>query len=152
MLIWFGALAVAGVNACSERTSAPVSNAHVWNFFSDGQEARLAYGRPNSDEVGLMLTCAPHSGAVTLSDETEPGRSTLTLVSGRVRSEIPGAATPDPMTGGLLIEAHAPVREPTLQAFAHGERLAVVHERGQVLMPVTRRDRSAVDRFFAACA
>ena len=32
-----------------------------WNFVFDGAEAKLAYGRPNSDEVGLMMTCAPQN-------------------------------------------------------------------------------------------
>jgi hypothetical protein len=145
-------LGLAVLSGCNTRPAEPVSSAYVWNFFFDGDEARLAYGRPNSDEVGLMMTCVPHSGALALSDVAEPGRKVLTLVSGPARSDLAGASEPDPLTGGELIEAAATIGDPAIAGFARSGRLTVVHEDRRIAMPTSAADRTAVDRFFAACA
>jgi hypothetical protein len=151
-LVYLGILGLAAVNACALRSSRPESVRPVWNFSFDGQEAKLAYGPPNSDEVGLMLTCAPHAGAVLLSDEVEPGRSTLTLIAGDKRADLRGAVAPDPASGSLLIEAAASLAEPALSAFRDTGRLSVVHHGRRIPMPASSGERLAVGRFFAECA
>jgi hypothetical protein len=144
-LLLFGA-----ASSCMQRITAAQSFA--WNFIFDGDQAKLAYGRPNSDEVGLMLTCKPNSGAITLAGDVTAENPKFTLVSGNTTRSFTGPAGPDPMTGGTWMEASASVQDAALASFAKTGKLTLVRDTGTLKMAATGADRHMVDRFFATCA
>jgi hypothetical protein len=149
-LVFGATLAVsAALSSCAPRPAAP--DAMSWNYFDDGEEAKLAYGEPNSDAVGLMLTCKPHSRAIVVSGET-PGRTRLTLVSGRDRTILSGPAEDDPMTGSPWIEAQTPIDRGAIAGFARTGRLDVEGGGRTTSFGASGQDRAAVDRFFRTCA
>ncbi len=146
---WIAALA--GPSACALRPMS-ASEPMGWNYFFDGQEAKLAWGMPNSDAVGLMLTCAPHSRSVLVSGDAEPGQPHLILASDRTVSRLSGGAQADPLSGSTLVEARTGLGDPALAAFARSGHLTQRAGLHAAAMNATPKDRDAVSRFFQACA
>lgn len=150
-LILMAALGFTGLlSACAHPLPQPE---HLsWNYFFDGQEAKLAYGRPNSDEVGLMMTCAPHSGSVLVSSDATAGQPRLILASGKAVSTLQGSAEVDPLTGTTQAHASASLHDAALTGFARSGKLSVKRDGHALAMPASLGDRDAVRRFFSACA
>lgn len=149
-LVLTALLGVSGlVSACAHPLPQPERLS--WNYFFDGQEAKLAYGRPNSDEVGLMMTCAPHSGSVLVSSDATAGQPRLILVSGKSKSTLSGSAEVDPLTGTTQAHAAASLRDAALRGFARSGKLSVERDGRSLEMPASLGDRDAVRRFFSAC-
>jgi hypothetical protein len=149
LLIWVIMLVAAAFDNLSGLVFAPK---YTWNFVFDGAEAKLAYGRPNSDEVGLMMTCAPKSGLVVVSGDVDAQAPRMTLVSGSASTRLSGTAEPDPLSGGTWFEAHAPLRQGALREFARTGSLSLVRGDRRTSMTAGRDEREAVGRFFQACA
>lgn len=126
----------------------------AWSLHASPQEgAKLAYGQPNSDNVVLMLTCAPASGRVTLSllanAENAPGA--IELVSKGRRARFEGQVGPAGLGAGAVVEAEAPAADPTLASFERTGELFVVENGRRATLPVKPAERQAVSSFFAAC-
>ena len=114
-------------------------------------EAKLAYGVPDSDAVELMLTCRPKSGGVTIATfgPSAPARPVLTVTSGTVSTRLPASAENNEAGEGVLISATAPVGDPALRAFARTGKLAVGVRGGHGTLPPA--DPGVAGRFLAGC-
>src|SRR5690606_27991404 len=98
-LLLFGALL--GLAACAtvETPAAPVETppapvaGYDWIPHVDVEGASLAYGVAESDDVPLMLACAPGRGRIEITRPADAARPSLSLSAGRatltlaVRSE-----------------------------------------------------------------
>ena len=139
------------VAACAHHIDQTNAGALTWNLHMAGTEAKLAYGQPNSDLVGLMLTCQQGSGTVLVSGDVSADRPQLVLASGDRRLRLAGAAQPDPYTGGLYVEASAPAESPALRRFARTGDLRLVRKLADREMAAPASARGDIRRFFAHC-
>lgn len=139
-------------SCATSRPPALSSDALAWNFYTEGSQAKLAWGRPNSDDVGLMLTCNAHSRQVMLTSDGAPGERQLQLVSDNVTSKLPVRLEKDAMSEGGVLEAWAPLADGALSAFARSGRLTLVRQGARYTMSASDSDRAAVRSFFKACA
>ncbi|HEX6859923.1 MAG TPA: hypothetical protein VF138_06955 [Caulobacteraceae bacterium] len=144
------ALFAAGLaGACAANGAAPQ---YAWSYQQvEGEGEKLAYGAPNSDDVLLMMTCAPGSGRVTMSALTDDARSDITLASGGDQHRFAGAAYPSEL-GGAIIEAEARAKAPTLTHFAETGDLTLLAGGQKVKLDADAGQKTAVTQFFQACA
>jgi hypothetical protein len=144
------ALTAAGLalGGCAHEASAP---GYAWSYQqSEGEGVKLAYGAPASDDILLMMTCAPHSGRVRLSAVTEAAQNDIVLASGKGRERFVGAAMPSEL-GGALVEAEAQAASPALARFAQTGDLAMMAGAQRVSLNAAGTERADVRQFFQSC-
>lgn len=137
--------------AASGPAPAPVEG-YDWMLTLDGEEAHLAWGVPESDDLVLGFTCrrgAGRTGVVTLADEgAEP---VIILESGGDTASFPAESEPSLLHEALILTAEAQASEPVLQRFRRlgwiaqwrdGERAAYAPHPGS---------EPNIERFFAFC-
>jgi hypothetical protein len=137
--------------ALSGCASAPIAapSDFAWSFaHNPGEGAKLAYGRPQSDEVLVMMTCAPGS-QVLLSAQAISG-SRLMLTSGEAKTSLDGAVT-EGFDGQGFLEATTSSKGPALSGFRQSGDLTLTSGGRTFEMAALDADRPAVRRFFNAC-
>lgn len=139
--------------ACAHQGEAP-SAGMAWSLHNaEGEGAKLAYGQPSSDNVLLMMTCAPRSGAVRVSLATSadevPGAIALES-DGRV-SRLAGQALPGMGEGSALLEAETRTTDPALASFARTGDISVIQNGRNAVLPVRSQEKATVRAFFNAC-
>jgi len=149
--VWLAFLGLAMLNACTHERPGDARR-FTWNLHMEGPTARLAYGLPYSDNVGLILSCDRASGVVGVYGQAEPDRPVMTLASGRATSDIKGRVEPDPFTGGYSFEARTPTRLAALDGFVKTGKLSVIGKDRAIVMPASGAERATVRRFFEHCA
>jgi hypothetical protein len=138
----------AALGGCAHEADAP---GYAWSYqHSGGEGVKLAYGAPSSDDVLLMMTCAPHSGRVLLSAITEGAQNDIVLASGSGRDRFTGAAMPSEL-GGALVEAEARAASPSLDRFARTGDLSMMAGAQKVSLAANGAERAGVQQFFEAC-
>lgn len=121
-----------------------------WSFQQNPDEGvKLAYGQPQSDNVLLMMTCAPGSGQVMLS--AIGGRDDIVLAAGKDRDRFDGRAAPSAFGTGHLVEAQAHTAAPSLRTFARTGELAMMEGRRRIDLAAEPQERAGVQRFFRTC-
>ena len=139
------ALALAG--CAGPRAAIP---AYAWVFMNDpGEGPKLAYGRPSSDEVLLMMTCGGEPNLVTLSATGLTGPQ-LAVSSGGLTARLPAATTRGMGEEGLL-QAMTDRDAPVLSNFRRTGDLAILHGDTRHGVAAAPADRGQVRAFFAAC-
>lgn len=139
------------VAACAHQMDQARTGDLTWNLHMAGTQAKLAYGQPNSDLVGLMMSCEQGSGAVMVSGDVTTDSAKLVLASGDRKLHLSGDAQPDPYTGGLYVEASAPAGSPALQRFAQTGDLRMVRTMADRDMQAPDAAKGDIRRFFAHC-
>jgi hypothetical protein len=144
------ALAACGLAGCGGAQSGLFPQFGLY-FNQDSQGANLAYGRANSDEVGVMLQCAKGSRQVELTD-VAPGKphEQLVLASGTQRVSLPAKLLIDD-TGAPLAEATLSLDAPVLQGFRRSGVIAVSLGGLRYGLKAKRGEQAAVSSFFTAC-
>jgi len=137
------------LGACAhERMAEP---GYAWNYMENtGDGLKLAYGRPSSDDVVMMLACAPGSAAVTLTAASPPGRE-IALASGRTVTRLPAQPLGSAMAEGLL-QARASTDAAALSAFRRTGALALLVTGERHTLDAAPADRAGVKAFFKACS
>ena len=139
------ALALAG--CAGPRAAIP---GYTWVFMNDpGEGPKLAYGRPSSDEVLLMMTCGGEPNLVTLSATGLTGPQ-LAVSSGGLTARLPAATTRGMGEEGLL-QAMTDRDAPVLSNFRRTGDLAILHGDTRHGVAAAPADRGQVRAFFAAC-
>ena len=123
----------------------------TWNLYVEGDQAKLAYGAPNSDLVGVMLSCNRGDGAVTVSGDVSPDKPQLVLTSGKRELTLSGPAESDPFGGGLYMEARASTHDGALARFARTGDLSLQRGYGETDMHASANAKGDIQRFFAHC-
>ena len=146
------ALAALGIAAalagCAHEKQA--STGLQWAYVSDdAAEPRLAYGRPNSDDVVMMIRCQPGRDQIDLAIAGLRDAQ-LILASGRTQSRFDAARVEDPM-GGDLLEARGQTNAAALAGFRKSGDLALLTNGQRHSLAATMADRDQVKAFFKAC-
>ena len=131
--------------------TAPISapTDFAWSYAENpGEGAKLAYGRPQSDEVLLMMTCAP--GHDVLLSAAAVGGAKMMLTSGDAKTSLDGVVT-DGFDGVGFVEATTSSRGPALRGFRQSGALTMTSGGRTFEMAALGADRPAVRRFFNAC-
>ncbi|MGZ3367088.1 MAG: hypothetical protein ACXWKY_20525 [Caulobacteraceae bacterium] len=155
-----GALSMALLAGCAEQGAPPARDqtARLPNegffFDQDGGEAKLAYGRANSDDVRLMLTCEAGKRQVEITDAAHGqarAGDMLVLTSGKARSALAASLEPNDETGGKLAIAHADPALPALDGFRRSGEIAVKLGSREYALSATAGERAGIARFFSVC-
>lgn len=97
--------------------AAPVAG-YDWYLHTDGDEARLAYGLRDSDDLRLGLDCRRGSGRLALSALGETGaRPEIALESGGEVALYPATTEASELVDGIVLSAAAPAAAAVFQRF-----------------------------------
>ncbi|WP_334163848.1 hypothetical protein [Phenylobacterium sp.] len=137
------------LSACAHQQTPAALPGMAWSLHEvEGEGAKLAFGQPQSDNVVLMLSCAPGSGEVLVSANAGPdARPELELASGSRSTRYRAEVAPS-LGEGVLVEAIAPVRDPVLQRFADSGDLAVGVNGRRTPVP---GDKAKARQFLTSC-
>ena len=140
-------LVVALAGCASERSAEP---GYGWSYVDDaGDGLKLAYGRPSSDDVVMMLACAPGTSAVTLTATSLAGRE-IALASGRAVTRLPAQLLASDMSEGVL-QARTSTDASALSAFRRTGALDLLVADERHSLDAAPGDRPGVKAFFKAC-
>jgi hypothetical protein len=136
------------LGACAhDRPSQP---GYAWSYMDNADEGpKLAYGRPESDDVVMMLACAPRASAVTLTT-TAARDGEITLASGRSITRLKAKAAPS-ATGDGVLEARTTLDATALRAFRRTGDLDLLTADGRQSLDAAPADQGRVKAFFKAC-
>lgn len=156
-------LALSALAACATNAPAPVANLEAggpapapmpgydWFLNRDGQEAILAYGVANSDEVKLHLLCQAGSGALELTAASEkPGRE-IHLESGGDTERYPAASEPAGVHDGELLTAQARTKDPVFQRFRRLGWIASWSDEERQIYAAHPAAKAEIEQFFTVC-
>jgi hypothetical protein len=110
----------------------------AWGFSDAPAEGpKLVLGGPETDDVSLLMTCAPRSGRV---DIVVVGRlsdpAVVELRSGKVVGRYAGVGEADEETQGARdIAFHVSADDPVLARFAQTGELSIIFPTRRVLLP-----------------
>ena len=137
------------VLACCAHQHA-ANSAYAWAYLNEpGEGPKLAYGRPSSDEVLLMLVCPAPGGPVEVSASGLEG-ATIGLASRDRTSHL--AARPAESGGnGTILMASTTSRDPALGNFRRTGDLAIVNAGQRHSIAARTDERRRVKAFFEAC-
>jgi hypothetical protein len=131
-----------------DRSSAP---GYGWNYMNSAEEGpKLAYGQPNSDDVVLMMACAPRASAVTLTATGLSGEE-IALASGHVVTRLKAGAAPSAMSDGVL-QARTTLDASALRAFRRTGDLDLLVADERHGLDAAPADQRQVKAFFKACS
>lgn len=139
-----GLIAVAAQTRSLDAEAAPgmATPAMGWFLTYEGDTAKLAYGLANSDQLALMLTCAPGDRSVVSFGDVRPDTGGASLAS---------AGEIDPLTGGLVHEVRVSLDDSALTDLARNGRLGVRGDAGRFELRASNEERSRAAQFFAYC-
>lgn len=141
------ALGLVAVAAQSQgAASAPEMTQPVmsWTLHNEGDLAKLAYGVPNSDQLALMVTCAPGVRLATVYGDVR-------LEAAQIVQANYGPQPLDPLSGGLAEEVRISVNDPSLQRLAERGRLNVSGDAGRFELTAGQEERRLVGDFLTYC-
>ncbi|TCS14578.1 hypothetical protein [Caulobacter sp. BK020] len=146
LLLTLGGLTL---GACShERPGQP---GYGWNYMNNvGEGPKLAYGRPNSDDVVMMLACAPRASSLTLTATGLAGGE-IALASGGSVTRLKAQPAASDMGGGVL-EARTTVDASALSAFRRTGDLDLLVADSRHDLDAASTDWRQVKAFFRACS
>lgn len=151
VVLLIGAL---GLSACADEAAAPVAvgDRLVWSLLhSEGEGEKLALGRPDSDDVVLMLACGDRPGRVEMTvtvPRSRPGPG-FELSSGGISRSYAALAGPSEISDSVALSASTRTDDPVLGKFAETGRLVLsIGGRGAALPPDTE---GRMSRLLAAC-
>ena len=144
-----GSLALA---SCASQSAPQPGAGMAWSLAQvDGEGAKLAYGRPQSDDVLIMLTCAPRSDLVRVS--TTAGRAgskpSLGLRSGDRVQRYAAEAGPSGFGDGVLLESTVRPDDPVLARFAASGELVLDADGRRTALPAA--DPAQARHFIESC-
>lgn len=141
-------LAAVAAHAATSFPSSPGGRGDAvagWRMLHEGAMAKLTYGLPDSDQLALMLTCAPGDGAAVVYGDVQPRSAGLVLAAH-------GPQPIDPLSNGEAFEARLPLGDAALTGLARGGRMTVHTEAGDRQLTATRAERRTVQGFLSYCA
>lgn len=141
---------LAGLAGCASH-NAPTGDYRWAHLVAPDEAPRLAYGRPASDDVVLMLSCSPGADNVRISAVGLTGGE-IVLVSDGAESRFPAQRADGPMAQAGLLEANGRMSAPALAGFQLTGDLAVITHGERHKLNATREDRGQVKAFFRSCA
>lgn len=119
----------------------PLEGGLAWHLSREGETAKLAYGVAHSDQIVIMLTCAPGDRQVQAFGVVTP--------TGAAVEE--GPVPVDPLTGLAMSDVAVDIDSEALTSLRDRDGLPVMGEAGPADLPVTQGDKAVIDGFFSHC-
>lgn len=116
----------------------------AWHVSYEGDMAKLAYGLANSDQLAVMITCAPGDRTAVVYGDVQPHSPRLTRA-------YTGPTEMDPLSGGDAVETRIGLADPVLTRLAANGALAVEGDAGVFDLPATRAEQRMVQGVLAYC-
>jgi hypothetical protein len=101
----------------------------------EGEGAKLAFGKPQSDDVLVMLTCEPRSNRLRVSAPASTNGRFIGLSSGREARRYVASAGPAGFGDGVVLEAEARPDDPVVTRFAASGQLALDVDGRRLALP-----------------
>ena len=153
-LTLMGACATAPVMSLSEGggsgAPAPVEG-YDWFMHADADEAILAYGVADSDEVKLHLACRAGSGRLDLTAHGQDDERDIHLESGGDTERFPATSEPSAIQDGALLTASTTADQPVFLRFRRLGWIAAWHGDAREVYAAHPGAEKDVAAFFAAC-
>jgi hypothetical protein len=151
-IVAFAALTLLAASLAGCAHEKVAMDGYRWAYLADGGEEapRLAYGRPNSDDVILMMSCQPGRDLVNVSAIGLSGGEVV-LASGRAESRFAGAKVDDALNDGGVLETRGKASAPALEAFRKSGDLALLTQGERHSLAADSADQGNVRAFFKAC-
>ena len=151
-----------GVAACATAPAAPLEVAssgapvptegYDWFFHEDGDDATLAYGVEESDDLRLGLDCSKGSGRLDLSASMATGTpAEIHIESGGDTERYPAKAEPSEIHEGVFLTAEARTSDPVFQRFRQVGWVALWQGQEREAYAPQSGSADRVGRFFAFC-
>lgn len=151
--------ALLGLAACAtveapvpppEQPPAPVAG-YDWIAQVEPDAASLAYGVAESDDVPLMLACAPGRRRVEITRPADAARPSLTLSVGEATLTVAVESEPSQLHDGVFLVGQASTAEPMLQAFRRTGWLWLHEDGARHGLAGHPGALPGIERFFQAC-
>lgn len=137
------------LSACAYEPPSPPG--YAWRYMeADDEGPKLAYGRPDSDDVLMMMACAPGAAAVTLTASDLSGNE-IALASNDTVTRLKARVVASEIVGGVL-EARTSVDAAALSAFRRTGDLDLLIADERHSLDAAPADRRDVKAFFKACS
>lgn len=115
-----------------------------WHLHHEGSLAKLAYGVANSDQLAMMLTCAPGDAEAVVYGDVQPVAARATRVANTV-------ARPDPLSAGEAFETRISLNDPALTGLAEHGRMRVESPIGGRGLRADADERRLIADFLGYC-
>lgn len=147
-----GLIASLALASCASQSAPQPGVGMAWSLAQvDGEGAKLAFGRPQSDDVLVMLICEPGSDLVRVS--TTAGRAgakpSLGLSSGDRAQHYAADTGPSGFGDGVLLESRVRPDDPVLARFAASGELALEADGRRTALPAA--DPAQARHFIESC-
>lgn len=142
-----------GGTAVEPLTSAPRPvEGYDWFYHVDGDDARLAYGLAESDDLRLGMDCRRGGGRMELSATSQDaGAKEIHIESGGDTERFPAQSEPSQLHDGVFLTAQARTNEPVFQRFRQVGWLAQWHGDEREAYAPHPQSRDNIERFFVFC-
>lgn len=125
---------------------------HDWFLDSDPDAASLIYGRAESDDVWLTLSCLRGTGRIELMRPADADRQpVIYLESGGETERFTGRVEASELFEHGEVIAEASTTPPVFQRFRRLGWLGLHDAEGRALMVAHSASTDGVERFFAFC-
>lgn len=143
----------AGQPGAEPLTSAPQPvEGYDWFYHADGDDARLAYGLAESDDLRLGMDCRRGAGRLALSATSQDtAAKEIHIESGGDTERFPARSEPSEVHEGVFLTASADADEPVFQRFRQVGWLALWHGDEREAYAPHPQSRDNIERFFAFC-
>ncbi|MBL0948405.1 hypothetical protein [Brevundimonas sp.] len=158
-------VAVLALGACASMEAAPATLTatetpgaprpiadHDWSFLVEDDQASLAYGRNESDDVWLSLACDRGTRRLDLFRPADADRqAVIYLESGGETERFTGRIEPSELFEYGEVFAEAATSAPVFQRFRRLGWLGLHDAEGRALMVAHPASTDGIERFFAFC-
>lgn len=105
----------------------------AWHISTEGEMAKLAYGVANSDQLAMMVTCAPGDATAAVYGDVRPAGASAE------------AASP-------MDETRVPLRAAALQDLADKGAMTVVGDGGSFRIRASAQEQRGISQFLDYCS
>lgn len=143
----------AGGPGAEPLTSAPQPvEGYDWFYHADGDDARLAYGLAESDDLRLGMDCRRGAGRLALSATSQDTTAKeIHIESGGDTERFPAQSEPSEVHEGVFLTASADADEPVFQRFRQVGWLALWQGDAREAYAPHPQSRDNIERFFVFC-
>ena len=144
---------MAGGPTAEPLTAAPQPvEGYDWFYHVDGDDARLAYGLAESDDLRLGMDCRRGSGRLALNAPSQDeGAKDIHIESGGDTERFPAQSEPSQLHDGVFLTAPAEAGAPVFRRFRQVGWLAVWQGETREAYAPHPASRDNIERFFAFC-
>lgn len=123
-----------------------------WFYHVDGDDARLAYGLAESDDLRLGMDCRRGAGRLALSATSQDtGGKDIHIESGGETERFAAVSEPSQLNDGVFLTANAEADAPVFLRFRQVGWLALWQGDMREAYAPHPESRDTIERFFAFC-